>query len=446
MVEKSVTPYEFTPAFEQIVVRYLCNSPKFFGSVVRALEVDAFTSPIARLAVKCAQTIAADTGNGPSSYAFVVQRARRLVHQGSLTLEECDALADYFFDSEDVLLPPMHEVLSELRPILARRLQQAAVRTAIDEYGAKSEDMARTERLLHEAKTVGVVDTSAGVRLGANTLDRFKNLTQADRLSVGFTPIDVKLGGGMMRGKCGMFVGGKGMGKSMWLIHIAAIAMRRGLNVYMATLELSEDDQTARMIANLTDVPVDGIIDQTRRNDAEARLVPMLSTLGGFTVKSFPATITSVPTITSWVKDQQDAAKAPCHVLLIDYIDKCASSVRHHKSSYEIQGQAAEDMRLFVEANKLWGWTASQPKRSDKRDPKAEVGVEDVADSINKSRVMDLIMSASRPTGGDMDLFVAANRNGVAEFHEGPVVSNFAHGQFVARVSSINRSHDRYSL
>jgi hypothetical protein len=62
------------------------------------------------------------------------------------------------------------------------------------------------------------------------------------------------------------------------------------------------------------------------------------------------------------------------------------------------------------------------------------IEIEDIADSMKKGRIADLILTAVRPTEEEVELFVAGNRFGRDRFSVGPFPHNFPCGQFAVPV------------
>ena len=89
-------------------------------------------------------------------------------------------------------------------------------------------------------------------------------------------------------------------------------------------------------------------------------------------------------------------------------------------------------MRLFAHETKKWVSTASQAKRSAGKDKKRVIGLDDVADSINKVRVADLVITINGQD--ELEYAVEKNRYGRAGVRVGPLPHDFACGAMVPRV------------
>lgn len=426
--------YGLAPQFERLVAALACARPAFFGVVGHELDPARMSDPAARLAVLAAQAHAKDAGRGPAAPALVLQRAQRWHGEGKHTVEEVCALMDLLLEV-DVDSVDERAAAAELVPVLQRTIRNEAVVTAIEDYG-KGGDFARVEEMIRRAKSLGLQDHSTGSKLGVGALKDIKRLRGADRLSTGILELDVGLSGGLPRGKAAMIVGGAKAGKSMYLTQQCAVALHAGLFTAKATLELSEEDQHTRLIAHLTGIPIDVITEGSQEAEVQERLEDLLPTLGVYRCKFFPAKVTTMGHIVEWVHQIEQEEGRKVDLLALDYVDKLGIDDRRITSSYDIQGQSMEEFRLYCHGRGIWGWTGSQPKRRDAKEKNRRIGIDDIADSQNKVRVADLILTMHRPSDAEVEFYVAGNRGGRDQFSVGPFAHNLSCAQLVPSVGA----------
>lgn len=430
--KKPIEMYGLDPSFERMVATMACCRPTFYGTVGHAMQAERLAVAPAALALCAAQAHAKDTGRGASSPLVVVQRIRRWVTEGRQTQEELNDVIDMIDDHADSL-PDEREVAAEVVPVMTRLLHGETALAAIEAY-KKGEGFDAVEKMIQQSRAIGVIDKSIGSKLGVGVLDNIAAMRQADRLGTGVLELDVRLGGGLPRGCTGLFVAPAKAGKSQWLINVSACALEQGMFVAMVTLELSEEDQQARLIANLTGMPIDAIADVTNRAEVERRLNEKLPTLGVFRVKFYPAKITTMEDIADWVKEIEAEEGRKIDALIIDYVDEMGVTNKTLRSEYEVQGQAMRDVRLYVHGRSIYGWTAAQPKRRDVQTRTKRLEIDDIADSMKKGRIADLIITCIRPSEQEVEMFVAGFRYGEDKFSVGPLVHEFACARFVPRV------------
>lgn len=437
----SVQPYGLDPEFERALVALSCSRPRFFGRIASALDPAALVAPEAVLAVKAAQAIAADVGHGPEAPLLVIQRLRRWMNEGKVTLEEIDAVNDYLDVALDAGLPTEDSVVNEVSPILRRRMQNTAVQTAMSEF-AKRGDFASVTDILSKASRIGEADSSVGTRLGVDSFDVIEQIRNLERLPTGVPELDIALEGGLWRGALGVVVGSTGEGKSIMLSHVAAESLLAGLHVAYATLELPEAIVLARIKANITGVPINEILNGSMER-ARAEIERRAKKMGSLVVRYFTSGATTVDDLRDWITRCEDEVRRPVDLLVVDYADKMSiprdkQAATRSDTNYQTQGLIYEGLRVFAEQRKIWTWTASQKKRITEKGKSAhKADTDDVADSVNKSRVCDLMITLNaRGEENDQLLFyVAKNRMGKAHVSVGPLPNDFSLG----RISMVNR-------
>lgn len=428
--QKSSDPYWFDPAFERAVLTLCCSNPRFWGRIGYALDPDALGLEPSKLAWRACFQVSRDLGKGPEGGLIVLQRLRRWMSEGKAKLEDIQAVSEMFDAAEDAGMPSEETVVMELKPILAKRLKGDALRLAMDEY-AKDGTFERTQALMVKATNLGDANTSVGTELGAGSYAEIEKLKHLDRLPLGIMELDQALDGGLRRGGLGILVGGSGDGKSMGLSHIGAHSMKAGLFVLYATLEVIPADVLARVKANITGVPINAILEN-------AELVrPQLegTSLGPFIVQEFTPQATTMQDIENWVATCEQAKGRKVDLLITDYGDKLIapkSSGKDGEHGYTQGRVVFERMRIYANDRKIWHWTAAQGTRQ--KDKRKRLDLNDVADSMHKVRVADLVITLNAIDDGDMGqaqiaFNVAKNRHGKGKAYVGPLPTDFECGR-----------------
>jgi replicative DNA helicase len=422
--------YQLDESFECLVGVLCATSPKFLARIGHALDPEGLLVPGVRLLVQASQQISRDLGRGPSDAAVVVQRIRRLVDDGKVTFKELQSAIDVLVDVDPATAAlKADEVIVELKEILKRRMQQNAVRVAMEEYQKKG-DFQQVVRMLSKANALGAQEAGTGVRLGPQSFEVIRAMRHLDRMPWGIPELDTALNGGLPRGCLAAVMARSGGGKSMTLSHTCAGMLRQSCFTVYASLELPAHEIMARVKANITGIPITKVLYD--EEEAEELIHEMLPTLGTFIVKSFPAGITTVNDLREWVKEIEQEEGMAIDVLAVDYLDKLGSTNRNDRNAYEVQGRAAEELRLFIADTGKWGITACQPRRAAGKEKERRLDMDDVADSLNKPRVLDQFITANKtPSGEEFEWFVAKNRYGQSEMLVGPLPHDMACGRMV---------------
>ena len=190
----------------------------------------------------------------------------------------------------------------------------------------------------------------------------------------------------------------------------------------------------ARILANLTGVPIDNVMDGSSDDEVTRRMALLAPRLGTFRHKFMPAKVTTCADIFAWVKEIEAEEGRPIDLLEVDYVDKMgasASALGKQDNTYQVQGDNAEELRLYVHGRGIYGWSASQAQRRSTKDRGKRLELDDLADSQNKARVVDLIVTATAPTEGEVALYVAGSRFSKGQFEVGPYLHDFASARVV---------------
>jgi len=420
--------YGLDAAFERALVTLVCKSAGLYGKIGSALEGASIAQPVAQLALKAAQDYAREVGKGPGSLLVVIQRLNRWREDGKLTQAKVVEVADLFDAAEDAGLPTEEAVLAEITPILQRRARQGAIRLAMEDF-AKGGDLTKVEQALAKARAIGRTSDADGSILGGASFEAIDALRLMDRLPTGITELDLLLDGGFPRG-LSIYVGSSGAGKSMALAHSAAEAVYQRLHVGVVSLELPEEIQTARVIANLTGTPINDLLNG-RQQRAKDRLTSLLPGLGILTVRYMSPRATKVDDLFRWVEQREQKVGRKMDLLIVDYLDKLTSGTE--QSAYEAQGTVADSLRDYAMGRSMFCLTASQATRGGGKGGKNNaLDLDHIADSMHKARVADVVLTLRKDEEQQtMDIFLAKNRVGRSRVGTGALPQDESCGRVV---------------
>lgn len=416
--------YGFGSEFEQAVAFFCATRPSFFGRIGRVLDPELMSSDDAALIVGACKSIAEDTGSGPSTELIVIQRLKRWCEEGKIAKSQILSVVDYLGEAEDSGLPTEEELLVEVVPVVKSMKQRDALEHANDEF-IRTGDISQLSEEIRAASRIGAVDLTPGIKVGQGSFSEIERMRALDRCPIGIIEVDAAINGGLLREGLGCVIGGTGGGKSMTLIHLLSNALHLGMNVCLASLELPEFMQIARIKANLTGIPIDELVSGST-DIAKKRLEELAPQMGNCYVKYFTAGSTGVQDLNEWMNVCEQHMQSKVDLLVVDYADKLGDPGSTH--DYSLGKVVFEGLRgLAVERN-MWVWTASQPKR---RKDKGIIDTDDVADSMHKSRIADLIITLNPDDSGDITYFIAKNRVGVSKAKIGPIPHDWAFGRQV---------------
>jgi archaellum biogenesis ATPase FlaH len=200
--------------------------------------------------------------------------------------------------------------------------------------------------------------------------------------------------GGLPAKTLNIALAGTGVGKSLFMCHVAAGAMVQGKNVLYITLEMAEEKIAERIDANLLNTNLDDLISLPKDlyDKKVARVKEM--TTGKLIIKEYPTAAASVTHFRALLNELNLKRNFIPDIIFIDYLNICASSrlkVGSNVNSYTYVKSIAEEIRgLAVEFN-VPIVSATQTTRSGftSSDP----GLEDTSESFGLPATADLMFA-----------------------------------------------------
>ena len=161
--------------------------------------------------------------------------------------------------------------------------------------------------------------------------------------------------GGLPNKTLNIALAGTGVGKSLFMCHVASGALLDGKNVLYITMEMAEEKIAERIDANLLNVPIQEITDlpKVMFEDKVTKLAQ--KTQGTLIIKEYPTASAHSGHFRALLNELALKKSFRPDIIFIDYLNICASS--RYKSgvsvnSYSYIKAIAEELRgLAVEAN-----------------------------------------------------------------------------------------------
>ena len=201
--------------------------------------------------------------------------------------------------------------------------------------------------------------------------------------------------GGLVKKSLNVALAGTGVGKSLFMCHVAAGALTQMKNVLYITMEMAEERIAERIDANLMNVPIDQL--ENLSKDMFDKKMHKLTDkgVGKLIVKEYPTGAASAIHFRALLKELQIKRDFKPDLICIDYLNICSSarmkSMGGSINSYIMVKAIAEELRgLAVEYN-LPIVTATQTTRSGFAS--SDVGLEDTSESFGLPATADLMFA-----------------------------------------------------
>ena len=200
--------------------------------------------------------------------------------------------------------------------------------------------------------------------------------------------------GGLPNKTLNIALAGTGVGKSLFMCHVASSVLLQSKNVLYITLEMAEEKIAERIDANLLSVDIQQL-DQLPKMMFDSKVNKIAKkTQGQLIIKEYPTASASVGHFRALLNDLALKKTFKPDIIFIDYLNICASS-RYSKlgnvNSYSYIKAIAEELRgLAVEAN-VPIVSATQTTRSGYGS--SDVDLTDTSESFGLPATADLMFA-----------------------------------------------------
>ena len=200
--------------------------------------------------------------------------------------------------------------------------------------------------------------------------------------------------GGLPNKTLNVALAGTGVGKSLFMCHMASSVLLNGRNVLYITMEMAEEKIAERIDANLLDVNIQDIVEIPQQIFEKKIDKLTQKTRGHLIIKEYPTASAHVGHFRALLNELALKKSFRPSIIFIDYLNICASS-RYSKmgnvNSYSYIKAIAEELRgLAVEAN-VPIVSATQTTRSGYSS--SDVDITDTSESFGLPATADLMFA-----------------------------------------------------
>lgn len=200
--------------------------------------------------------------------------------------------------------------------------------------------------------------------------------------------------GGLPNKTLNIALAGTGVGKSLFMCHVASSALLQGRNVLYITLEMAEERIAERIDANLLNVPIQQLVELPRQMFENKVTNLNKKTQGTLIIKEYPTASAHAGHFKALLNELALKKSFRPDIIFIDYLNICASS-RHKANgsvnSYSYIKAIAEELRgLAVEFN-VPIVSATQTTRSGYGN--SDVELTDTSESFGLPATADLMFA-----------------------------------------------------
>ena len=200
--------------------------------------------------------------------------------------------------------------------------------------------------------------------------------------------------GGLPQKTLNIALAGTGVGKSLFMCHMAANCLSQGKNVLYITLEMAEERIAERIDANLMNISMEDLHDLPKKMFDNKIASLMSKTNGKLIVKEYPTASAHSNHFRGLIKELAIKRTFKPDIIFIDYLNICASSRfkgATNVNSYSYIKSVAEELRgLAVECN-VPIMSATQTTRGGFTS--TDIGLEDTSESFGLPATADFMFA-----------------------------------------------------
>ncbi len=248
--------------------------------------------------------------------------------------------------------------------------------------------------ILSEALSVSF-DTNIGHDYMEQSEDRYEFYhTKEEKIPFDLDFFNRITKGGMPNKTLNIALAGTGVGKSLFMCHVAASTLMQGKNVLYITLEMAEEKIAERIDANLMNITMDDMHDLPRHMYENKFEKIQKKTQGKLIVKEYPTASAHCGHFRSLLNELNLKKDFMPEIVFIDYLNICASSrfrAGANVNSYTYIKAIAEELRGLAVEYDLPIVSATQTTRTGF--VSTDIGLEDTSESFGLPATADFMFA-----------------------------------------------------
>ena len=379
---------------EQTIIRNLFYNEEYMRKVLPFIKEEYFNNRVEQLVFNEIFSFINKYNNCPTKESINIELSNRK----DINEEESIKIKDYLneiIEGESVPSVDLQWLVDTTEKFCKDRAVHNAVLSGIKILDKK--DKKRTPEsiphILSEALAVSF-DKSVGHDYMEDAEARFKSYhTKEKRYQFDLDYMNRITKGGVPSKTLNIALAGTGVGKSMFMCHVASSYLLQGLNVLYITLEMAEERIAERIDANLLDVTMSDlhIMPGDLYNDKMDKL--RNKTKGQLIIKEYPTAAAHSGHFKALLNELALKKSFKPDVIFIDYLNICASTrfKGGNISSYFYIKAIAEELRgLAVEFN-VPIFSATQTTRTGF--VSTDIGLEDTSESFGLPATADFMFA-----------------------------------------------------
>ena len=376
---------------ETVILQSLVNDDDYMRKVIPFLKRDYFTDNAEQKIFDHVKKFIDEYNSTPNKDALVVA----IQNDKNLSEDQYKETVEYVlaFDKSD---HNKEWLLNETEKFCKDKAIYNAILSSISIIDGRNKSLSTDgiPQLLQDALGV-CFDNNVGHDYIDNADDRYDFYHRVEsRLPFDLDYFNKITNGGLPNKTLNVVLAGTGVGKSLFMCHVAASTLSQGKNVLYITLEMAEERIAERIDANLMNITLDQLKDLPKalfdnriekiRNKCNGKLI----------IKEYPTAGAHVGHFRSLLNELLLKRRFRPDIIIIDYLNICASSrfkAGANINSYTLVKSIAEELRGLAVEEGLPILSATQTTRGGYGN--TDVELTDTSESFGLPATVDLMFA-----------------------------------------------------
>ena len=379
-----------TQRIEQTIIKNLIQSEEFTRKVIPFLKPEYFADSSEQLLYKEITHYFDKYSKSPTLEALLIN-LDNLTGQSEQVVKNSKELLKTLPNDET----PLDWLTDETEQWCKDRAIYIAVMDSIEVLDKKSKrSTGEIPELLKDALSVSF-DSNIGHDQIEDAEKRYDfYTTEEEKLPFDLEYFNKITKGGLPNKTLNICLAGTGVGKSLFMCHMASSALMQNKNVLYITLEMSEERIAERIDANVLNIPMKELPDISKKEYGKKIGRLKNKTKGKLIVKEYPTASAHVGHFRHVLQELNIKKDFQPDIIFVDYLNICASQrIRPGAgaNSYTLVKSIAEELRGLAVENDLPIVSATQTTRSGYGS--TDIGLEDTSESFGLPATADLMFA-----------------------------------------------------
>jgi replicative DNA helicase len=379
---------------EQTILKNLVYNEEYLRKVLPFIKEEYFSETCEKVLFNEITLFTETYNNAPSIEALVlaIQDRRNLSAED---VQRCDEYIKEIKDSAQESTQ-LQWIVDKTEKFCQEKAIYNAVLGSIQILDGKdkSNDKGAIPKILADALAISF-DTSVGHDYLENSDERYEFYhRKEERIPFDLEYFNKITKGGLPKKTLNIALAGTGVGKSLFMCHVAAGAMCQGRNVLYITMEMAEEKIAERIDANLLNTSLDQLMELPKENYDKKVSRLKEKTTGKLIIKEYPTASASATHFRTLLNELNLKRNFVPDIIFIDYLNICCSSrikASANINSYTYVKAIAEELRGLAVEFDVPIVSATQTTRSGftSSDP----GLEDTSESFGLPATADFMFA-----------------------------------------------------